>query len=390
MNGERLTVKKAAIVSCFGWYDKRLYFLYDKLEDSNYIVKYYTSDYTHGGKGRREELDDRFTYIHVPTYKKNISFRRFYSHYIFAKKTSIELNKEKPDLVYVLTPPNMVAKIAAQYKKKNPNTKLVIDIIDMWPESFPNTLIRKTPIYSIWKGFRNKSLIIADKIVLECDYYRECIDGVLIDKCSTVRLQKKCSYSDIDDSRAVIDSLKNSIPSKRISLCYLGNANNIIDLESIQRIFSALKSEGYSVILHFIGRGSSKQALLDIANENCSEVYDYGVIYDEHEKRRVMNMCDFGINMMKSTVEVGLTLKSIDYLSCGLPLLNNIKGDTWDLIIKNKIGLNYQGDSQGLIRDINACASYELKNNALNCYQEMFSPEAFENNFSNVIADVLN
>jgi len=50
--------------------------------------------------------------------------------------------------------------------------------------------------------------------------------------------------------------------------------------------------------------------------------------------------CHFGINIMKESVCVGLTMKSMDYFEYGIPLLNNIKGDTWKIIEKYGVGYN--------------------------------------------------
>ena len=44
--------------------------------------------------------------------------------------------------------------------------------------------------------------------------------------------------------------------------------------------------------------------------------------------------------MMKPGVCVGLTMKSIDYFCYGLPLINNIPGDTWQLVEEHGIGVN--------------------------------------------------
>ena len=47
---------------------------------------------------------------------------------------------------------------------------------------------------------------------------------------------------------------------------------------------------------------------------------------------------------MKSSVRVGLTMKSIDYLSYGIPILNTIPDDTWELVDREKIGVNVDRD----------------------------------------------
>ena len=47
---------------------------------------------------------------------------------------------------------------------------------------------------------------------------------------------------------------------------------------------------------------------------------------------------------MKDSVFVGLTMKSMDYFEYALPIINNIKGDTWDFVDQYNIGLNYSSD----------------------------------------------
>ena len=37
-------------------------------------------------------------------------------------------------------------------------------------------------------------------------------------------------------------------------------------------------------------------------------------------------------------------MKSMDYFEGGLPIINNIKGDTWEAVVRFKVGLNYPDD----------------------------------------------
>lgn len=382
-------MKKAAIVTCFfGWYKQRLYYLYKRLKENDYDIKCYTSDYQHIEKKRLEMSDDRVTYIHVPEYKKNISIQRIRSHFTFAKKCQTYLKREELDLLYVVAPPNMVANIAANYKRNHPNTKLVVDIIDLWPESFPSAFINKTPLFSIWKNMRDKALEVADRIVIECDFYRDNIESKYLDKCSTLRLHKDYLFLNIEDIRNEIQSSKDDFKSKGITLCYLGSINNIVDLNSISEVLLALRDNEYLIDFHFIGKGSAKQKLLDIVQEAGGTIHDHGAIFDEEKKREIMKKCDFGINIMKSSVKVGLTIKSIDYLSSALPLLNNIKGDTWSFVDQYHVGINYKGDPSKFIQEIEKCGLHEMKSNALTCYQNLFSTESFEKTFDDIIDEI--
>ena len=43
---------------------------------------------------------------------------------------------------------------------------------------------------------------------------------------------------------------------------------------------------------------------------------------------------------MKPEVFVGMTMKSLDYLSAGLPIINNIGADVWKMVERDGIGFN--------------------------------------------------
>ena len=62
------------------------------------------------------------------------------------------------------------------------------------------------------------------------------------------------------------------------------------------------------------------------------------------KKKQIFDKCHFGLNIMKDTVCVGLTAKSIDYFQAGLPILNSIQIDTKDIVNKNLFGFNVTDD----------------------------------------------
>lgn len=382
-------MKKAVIISCFGWYERRLYYLYDRLTDIGYNVKIYVSDFQHINKKKIVYHDSRVCFIHVPQYTSNISLKRMYSHYCFAKKCYMKLLKDDPEFIYVLVPPNSCSAVVCRYKKKNPDTIIFTDIIDLWPESFPGEIVRKIPVSNVWKNMRDKCLELSECIILECEYYKNMIDRKLVRKCKIVRLYKNIS---IDDSKAVkrkLETYQSELNDKKIRLCYLGSINNIIDLQSIELILRAFVFKEYHVDLHIIGSGSAKEKLIKLCLLNNVKIYDFGEVFDENKKVEILSQCDFGLNLMLDRVKVGLTIKSIDYLSCGLPLINNIKGDTWNLVNEKKIGINFENDTEELIDKIKMIDIEELKYNAIKCYNECFTKKAFEDSFESVLTQLM-
>ena len=185
---------------------------------------------------------------------------------------------------------------------------------------------------------RDRNLNSATHVFLECNYYYETLKDYLPKSWSPLYLYKE--ESDVV-KQAIEENLLHSKHGENgcLTLCYLGSINHIIDLHGIREVVTIL-STSYRVVVKIIGVGESKQDLITILEQAGAEVNCYGEIYDEEEKIRILAPCDFGINMMVEGIKVGLTTKSIDYLEYGIPLINNIKGDTWNLIEQNGGGIN--------------------------------------------------
>ena len=142
-------MKKALLISCFEeWYKDRLEPICDILINHGFSIKCLISDYNHIGK-RYSQKKEACDYIHVPGYRNNISLQRIRSHLVFGKKVGAVINEYEPDLLYLVLPPNFTARYCLKYKKRNPDIKLIIDIIDLWPESMPMGGLKKIPLAKI-------------------------------------------------------------------------------------------------------------------------------------------------------------------------------------------------------------------------------------------------
>ena len=359
--------KRAVLISCFDWYDTRLKPIRDILIEMGYEVTVLTSDYDHIRKEPVIKKNDKCTYIHVKRYKKNISFNRLESHYKFSKAVFRKILTIQPDLLYALIPPNSVANICRQYKIRYPNVKLVFDIIDMWPESMPGEKLHRTLPFLYWKNLRDKSLRHADHIFTECNLYRDRFNTDTKKISSTLYLFKNANtvIGDISANTEV-----GMIYKQKLILCYLGSINSIIDINGICCVVGSL-CKSYNVEVRVIGKGESKDKFLEMLNKTGAKIKYYGAIFDDYEKANILCECDYAFNMMIESVKVGLSIKSIDYLSYGIPLINNLKGDTWDIIEKEKIGINISQDTV-----ISRLPSIDRKR-VLNVYNAYFSEEAF-------------
>lgn len=321
---------KVVIVNCFDTYEDRIDLLHDYFKNNGNDVTVVQSDFRHFKKIKRTESKQDFIFVESKPYYKNMSIARMTSHYDFAKRAFKVVEDLQPELLYVMIPPNSLAKFAAQYKRKHNNVKLIFDLIDLWPETMPIGKIKVLPPFKFWRLMRDKSLKYADFVITECDLYREVLKKQLKGiKSETVYLAKK-------EANIVSNPVLNK---DEIHLCYLGSINNIIDIPKIRTLVNSI-NKIKPVTLHIIGDGESKEVLIDEIKSTGAIVEYHGKIYDAQRKQDVFDKCHFGLNIMKDTVCVGLTMKSIDYFQAGLPIINNIKGDTWELVQKYGVGVN--------------------------------------------------
>lgn len=335
-------MKKALILSCFEWYKERLEPIRELLVGRGYDVTVLTTDFNHTQKRPREERFEACTYVHVPPYRSNLSVQRIRSHLCFARVAARYLDRLRPELVYAVVPPNRIADHCRRYRQKHPDTRLIVDIIDLWPESMPLGRLKATPPAKLWARWRDASLEAADHVFTECDLYRQklALDPA---RASTLHLFKDQGDQERALVRACIDGRKAGAGDGVIRFAYLGSMNHIIDIDGICGVLKGFIEAGHTCELVAVGGGEARERFEEAVRRTGCRTRFCGFVYDALEKARLLAPCDYAFNMMTGEVSVGLTIKSIDYLSYGLPLINNIRGDTWRLVEEEGIGVNVEG-----------------------------------------------
>lgn len=373
---------KVVIVNCFDTYEDRIDLLHDFFINKNHDVTVIQSDFRHFKKVKRTEKKKDFIFVESKPYYKNISVTRMASHYNYAKKAFQFVENMQPNLLYVMVPPNSLVKFAADYKRKHSNVKLIFDLIDLWPETMPIGKIKILPPFNFWKSMRDKNLKFADYVITECDLYKEVLKKQLKGiKTETVYLAK----------REVNTNSHPIFNNNEIHLCYLGSINNIIDIPKIKILVKSI-NEIKPVTLHIIGDGESKNVLIDEIKSTGANVEYHGKIYNSQKKQDIFDKCQFGLNIMKDTVCIGLTMKSIDYFQAGLPIINSIQADTAEIVNKYKIGINVTDENTVDVATKVANFDIEelliMKENTYKLFSNLFSVEAFNEKLQNVIEEL--
>lgn len=370
---------KACIISCSDHYHHRM-FLWDTcLQRLGYRTEYITSDFDHATKQRFSCKIPGCVQLPVMEYRKNLSIERILSHRIFSKSAKAYLEQEKPTVVVALLPPNFLAHYLAEYKKSNPDVTLIFDIFDLWPETFPSGKMKRllAPVFSVWAALRDRNLPVADYVVTECDLFRNMLK---LDphKSETVYL---CAEQ----------SPASSVPAlsqDTLELCYLGSINNIISIPDICKLIQEL-SAYKPVTLHIIGKGEKEQVFIASAKAAGAKVMFYGPVYDPVKKQQIMDRCHLGINIMKSSVCIGLTMKSVDYFRHGLPIINSIPTDTMELVSKYGIGIPYQKDCAAKIAGMNADDFHSMRKNVETVFSSTFAQNIAEDRIMHILERLL-
>lgn len=374
--------KKLFIISCFDEYQSRNKFVEQYFVEQGYQVKTFISNFHHQKKEFLKAAPrDNVELIHTVAYSRNFSFARIKNHYLFAKKVANIVKAEKPDVVYANIPPNFVSWYLGKCRKRGFVQKLIFDVYDMWPETMTfgkSSLLLKLP-FKLWSFIRNKNINYADLTITACQLHEKILEKQGVENLKTLHLLKEKKLS--------VDVIPKDYDLSEIKLCYLGSANNIIDIDMICKVISEIKKYK-NVHLSFIGSGENKDYFLQRVKEAGCGVTDYAAIYDDNEKEKILLQCHFGLNIMKPQVCVGLTLKSLEYFSCALPIINTIPCDTENLISYYGAGINVDNKPEevgNMMKLLTSGGLYEMKIKTLKLFNEKLSVSHFNKEFGQIM-----
>ena len=306
-----------------------------------------TADFNHATKQYKPQDTTSFIhYIHVPSYNKNLSINRLYSHVVFSIKLYKYLKSLTilPQIIYCAMPASLTAYFCGKFCKSN-NIKFVVDVIDLWPDSlFP--ISRKfqliKPLIAPWSYITNKAYSMADYISAESKKYAQ----VALSKSNT----KKWSYTylgvDIEEMNSLVASSNaiNRTDNNEIWICYGGSLGNSYDFDSILKAIKNIDKQGIKYKFLFVAEGEYGDKINKYIDDNNLNALITGRMpYNDYLK--YLSVCDIAINSFKKTTKVVYSYKFNDYVGLKLFVLNNLSGETAEMVNDYQIGLNFNEDN---------------------------------------------
>ena len=375
---------KAYVITHSSTYEGRAEAVGSWMKEKGADVTWIFADFDHRTLKNVSRREPDHVYLHMMPYSGNLSPGRIRSIREFAREVEKYLTGRSADLLYFMIPANSFVPAAKRLKKQT-GAKVVFDIIDLWPESLPLPhLDRLLPVYA-WKQLRDHSVSCADLIFTECGLYQELLP--------LPKEKTKTLYWFREEAAAIPENAASANTAAEdgcLHIAYIGAINNIIDIDAITDLMRKLQRER-PVVVDVIGYGRKKEEFLKALDEAGIQSEDYGAVFDEEEKAEIFSRCSFGINMMVPEVRVGLTMKSLDYLAYGLPLLNNIAGDTWELVEENDAGINIPREApETVIPRILAMADDPFAGKDVRrLFEKYFTAERFRDTLQETLETVL-
>jgi glycosyltransferase involved in cell wall biosynthesis len=347
-------------------------------------VEIVTSDFYHVEKRHRKKREGncpfQITFLHEPGYKKNVCFKRFFSHYIWGKNVEKYLRKRNmPDVVYCAVPSLVGAYKAARFCKRN-NIKFIIDIQDLWPEAFQMVFhipVLRELIFAPFRLVANSIYKSADEICAVSQTYLE----------RALSVNKKCpkghavflgtnleTFDQNMKENAIIKKDKNEV-----WLVYCGTLGSSYDLISVFNALDIVKKERKKTPKFIImGDGPKRKEFEDYAKKKKIDVQFMGRI--PYEKMcGVLAACDIAVNSITHGAAQSIINKHADYVAGSLPVLNTQECREYrDLVKSYEMGFNCKNsDSRDLaeklyllIQDVEL--REKMGRNARKCAEEKF------------------
>lgn len=327
--------------------------------DKNFRYVYITSDFSHRNKSYKRDVTDSddYVYLHVPSYKKNLSLRRIYSHIVFAlrlRRYLLSLN-DKPYSVYCSMPTSTSAWIAGRYCKKN-NIRFIIDVVDIWPDSLlPLASFKKviSLLTLLWKKITISAYKKADVIIGESKKYAAT---------ASFYNPNVPSYPfylgvDYDNAQRLISESELAVtkPEGEFWIAYGGSLGVSYDFKTLVSSVATLNDK-CKYKLFFIGDGMSRSYVEELVRQyKVTAVITGYVSYADMLK--YLSLCDIAINIFKKDTKVVHSYKFNDYVATDCFILNSLEGETAELVDKYNIGLNFDYAGNPLNKVLQECVA---------------------------------
>ena len=363
--------------------NNRFIYLANLLIKDGHDVEIVTSNFSHGYKKPfnpivKEHDGTSVTMLQEKPYKKNVSVKRFFSHYGWGKRVGKYLKeRKKPDVVYCAMPTLKAAKEAGKYCKKN-NIKFIIDIQDLWPEAYKmvfNIPIISSVIFLPFNYIANSAYRMADEIIAVSQTYVDRATRVnkKIKEGNAVFLGTDLTQFDKYVSEAKLvqkDNVLQVILSngqtyyKHKDEFWVGYCGSLSDSYDIKLVIDAIKmTNNPKIIFVCMGDGHLKEEFESYGRQNqISQIFTGKLEYPS--MCQLLSCVDVVVNPIRGRSAASIINKHGDYAASGKPVINTQQSKEYIRLMQNyEFGFSFDSSQ---VEEISRTISF-LSNNVEEC-----------------------
>ena len=326
-------------------------------------VTWWASTFSHQRKALlfdRDQVFDvqrhfRLRLLASGTYDRNVSLRRYLHHRRLGHRfLKVARTLQPPDAIVCAFPVIDLAYYAARYAKAL-RIPLVIDVRDLWPDTF----LGKLPAGSRWLGrllfakdFRRAhyTCAAADSLV---SISQGCLDWGLTKAGRSARPADRVFHTGCPD--ALTNAVLSRAPvrpewSGKVLFTFVGSFGSSYNLRSICDVAEMCLAGGDDHV-HFVLVGDGDQ-YTDIVRRavRLPNVTLTGWIGQE-ALTDLLKASDVGMAPLRS-VRDAMPNKPYEYFAAGLPILSSREGEMEALLDQHDVGSSYRDGDVGRLREL--------------------------------------
>ncbi|MBE6169099.1 MAG: glycosyltransferase family 4 protein [Enterococcus casseliflavus] len=319
-------------------------------------VELITSNFYHTRKQKRvvnEVFPYKVTLLDERGYRKNISLKRIASHNNFTENVLKYLrDRDLPDVIYLFVPPIGLGDKVIEFANHN-NIKIVVDVLDLWPEAFKMILpfpnfVNNIILYPMTKRAK-KLYSSADRIITVSKTYSK-----FIEKCTLKHKEVLPVYIGIDVD-LISDLMRRKVTSSNqdFIISYAGMLGHSYDIKLVIDAISILKDQyGISnIVFDIYGIGPQKEIFENHAKTkkvNCR----FKGFKPYHEMLNGLIASDILVNPIVPNAAQSIINKHADYAASGRPVLNTQDSDEYCRLVEEyEAGLNSPSGNRVLLAE---------------------------------------
>lgn len=302
----------------------RFWYLAELLSQSHDVLLI-TSNFKHYDKSFRRPEDAeaasqgrlKVMLLEESGYSKNVSLGRVTSHHRFVKHFEKWLENCRPgeqDVVFSAYPLIATNLLLGKHKARL-GYKLIVDVQDVWPESFSSVVpFLKKVLHNLlpFASRANRAYRYADALVAVSQTY---LDRA---KETNPNVPGEVIYIGADFPKLDAAPAKD-FGDDKTRFFYLGTLSYSYDVETVCKGVRKLLDDGENVELHIMGGGPDLEKLKQYENR---AIKFYGYL-PYSEMMSIAKACDIAVNAIHSHAMQSVTNKLSDYMALQKPILNS-------------------------------------------------------------------